>query len=278
MGLKENWWRFNYHMMRLVNIPVAKRALLLRSRVEGEIPNIRPILLAPVHRTSADVYAIAHVSPEFVSFVSTDSFGHNKAINFLQKHATTALGSVIWQENGISNPRARAVALAKDVEDRLDRRLIVAAFTQGEYQYDSVESVEEGLIGLLRRYEKRHLKEKGHELRIPIVPVGIEYDRKGRGLKESGMAKWLSKWIPFYPQWTIPAFRTRIVVRFGTPHYFDDQTPRQLTELVMKEAAELSNIPYTVDDHATPAIASSNGRVNPAKASDPLADTEKVST
>ena len=164
----------------------------------------------------------------------------------VQKHLTRALGSVIWQESGIANERARAVALARDVEDRLDRRLIVAAFTQGEYQYDSVDSIEDGLIGLLRRYDVRHLKKKGHEVRIPIVPVGIEYDRKGKGLKQSGVGKWMSKHVPLFPNWTIPGFRTKIVVRFGKPHYFDGQSPREMTELVMEEAARLSNIPYNV--------------------------------
>lgn len=244
LGLKENWWRFNYHVIRLGFIPVAKRALLLRSRVEGEIPNIRPILLAPVHRTSADVFALANVSGEFISFVSTDSFGHNGVINFIQKKMTSAIGTVVWQEAGIGNPRKRAVALARDVEDRLDRRLITAAFTQGEYQYDSVESIEEGLIGLLKRYETRHLKQKGHELRIPIVPVGIEYDRNGKGLEQSAVGNWVSKWIPFTPNWTIPALRTRITVRFGSPHYFDGRSARELAEDVMREAAELSGIPY----------------------------------
>jgi len=244
MGIKENWWRLNYHITRLTFIPAAKRALLLSSRVEGEIPNIRPILLAPVHRTSADIYAIVDVSGEFISFVSTDTFGHHRLVNFVQKYFTKSLGSIIWQESGISNARARAVALAHDVEDRLDRRLIVAAFAQGEYQYDSVDSVEEGLIGLVRRYEVRHLKQKGHELRIPIVPVGIEYDRKGKGLEQSRVGQWMSKWVPLFPNWTIPALRTKIVIRFGEPHYFDGQTPRQLAEIVMKEAAKLSNIPY----------------------------------
>jgi hypothetical protein len=244
LGLKENWWRFNYHTLRLGFIPVAKRALLLRSSSEGEIPNIRPIMLAPVHRTSADVFAIAEASKEFVSFVSTDSFGHNKLINFVQKTWTTAIGTVIWHEAGIDNPRKRAVELAKDVEDRLDRRLITAAFTQGEYQFDTVESIEEGLIGLLKRYETRHLKQKGHELRIPIVPVGIEYNRGGRGLQQSTVGRWIEKWIPFTPNWTIPALRTRITVRYGKAHYFEGQTPRDLAEEVMKEAAELSRIPY----------------------------------
>jgi hypothetical protein len=246
LGLKENWWRFNYHAIRLGFVPVAKRALMLHSRVEGEIPNIRPIMLAPVHRTSADVFALAEANSEFVSFVSTDSFGHNSVINFIEKQMTTAIGTVIWQESGIKNPRKRAVELANDVEDRLDRRLITAVFTQGEYQYDSVNSIEEGLIGLLKRYESRHLKQKGHELKIPIVPVGIEYDRKGRGLEQSAVGKWITKWIPFTPNWTIPSFRTRITVRFGTPIYFESQNPRELTESVMKEAARLSNIPYEV--------------------------------
>ena len=249
MGVKENWWRFNYHVIRLGFIPVTKSALLLSSRVEGEIPNIRPILLAPVHRTSADVFALAHVSGELISFVSTDSFGHNGVINFIQKNATAAMGTVIWHEEGIHNPRKRAIVLAKDVEDRLDRRLITAAFTQGEYQYDSVKSIEEGLIGLLKRYETRHLKQKGHELKIPVVPVGIEYDRKGKGLEQSAVGKWITRWIPFTPNWTIPALRTKIIVRFGTPQYFENQTPRELTESVMKEAARLSNIPYEVDEY-----------------------------
>ena len=201
-------------------------------------------MLAPVHRTSADVFALAESSSEFISFVSTDSFGHNGVINFIQKQMTTAIGTVVWHEAGIDNPRKRAVVLAKDVEDRLDRRLITAAFTQGEYQFDSVESIEEGLIGLLKRYETRHLKQKGHELKIPIVPVGIEYNRKGDGLEQSAVGRWLSKWIPFTPNWTIPAFRTRITVRYGSPHYFEGQTVRELAEEVMKEAAELSRIPY----------------------------------
>jgi hypothetical protein len=244
LGIKENWWRFNYHTLRLGFIPVAKRGLLLKSSSEGEIPNIRPIMLAPVHRTSADVFAVAEASKEFISFVSTDSFGHNKLINFIQKTWTTAIGTVVWHEDGIDNPRKRAVALAKDVEDRLDRRLITAAFTQGEYQFDSVESIEEGLIGLLKRYESRYLKQKGHELKIPIVPVGIEYNRGGRGLQQSAVGRWVSKWIPFTPNWTVPAFRTRVTVRFGSPHYFEGQSARELAVEVMKEAAVLSGIEY----------------------------------
>jgi hypothetical protein len=88
------------------------------------------------------------------------------------------------------------------------------------------------------------LKQKGHELKIPIVPVGIEYNRTGRGLEQSAVGRWVEKWIPFTPNWTIPAFRTRITVRYGSPYYFEGQSVRELAEEVMKEAAELSGIPY----------------------------------
>jgi hypothetical protein len=138
------------------------------------------------------------------------------------------------------------VALAHDVEDKLDRRLIVAAFTQGEFQPHSVESVEDGLIGLLRRYETRYEKEKGHELRIPIVPVGIEYEKDANGFERSRALQWLSGHVPQFPDWTVPAIGSKVVVRFGEAHYFDGRSPRELTEVVMREAADLSDIPYDI--------------------------------
>ena len=246
VGIKENWWRLNYHFIRLGAVPPARLAFRYKVRSEGEIPNTRPVFLAPVHRTSIDIYALAYLSREFISFVSTDSYGHSRVVNYLQRQSTKAMGSVIWQKTGIANVRNRAVALAHDVDDRLDRRLIVAAFTQGQYQPDSVESVEDGLIGLLRRYEVRHLKLKGHELRIPIVPVGIEYNANGNGLRLSKFSGWLESNLPKFPGWSVPAAKSEIVVRFGEPLYFDGRSPRELTETVMREAACLSNIPYNV--------------------------------
>lgn len=244
MGIKENWWRLNYHLLRLAAVPVAKRVLRLKINVENEIPITRPIFLAPLHRTSADMYVIANVAREFICYVSTDDFGHNRPVNFVQKQLTRSLGSVVWQERGTANTRRRAVTLARDVEDRLDRRLIVAAFTQGEYQPYAVESVEHSLIGLLRRYENRTLRDKGHDLRIPIVPVGIEYCHDGRGLELSGFVQWLSKRIPFFPNWTVPAVGSKITVRFGEPRYFEGRTPEEMTDLVMRDAARLGDVPY----------------------------------
>lgn len=248
MGTKENWWRLNYHVLRLVTVPVFKRALRITVKSEGEIPNVRPVLLAPIHRTSIDTYAISYVVKEFISYVSTDNYGHAGGVNFLQEQATKAMGSVIWHRTGMDNPRQRAVALARDVEDRLERRLIVAAFTQGEYQPFSVKSVEEGLIGLLRRYELRDQKRKGHELRIPITAVGIEYAHRDDGeFRQSKFAQWLADHIPYFPTWIVPAMGSTVTVRFGETHYFDSLNSRELTEKIMREAATLSRIPYEAD-------------------------------
>lgn len=249
MGIKENWWRLNYHAVRLVAIPVVKRAMRIKIRAEGELPITRPLLLAPVHRTSVDTYAITNVVDEFISYVSTDRFGHSGIVNYFQKQGTRAIGSVIWQSGGITNTRQRAVALAHDVEDRLDRRLIVAAFTQGEYQTMSVESIEDGLVGLLRRYEVRNQQDKRHDIRIPVVPVGIYYDRKGQGFGLSKTIKWLTEHVPFFPRWVVPSFGTEIVVRFGELQYFEDRSAREVTDIVMREAARLSGIPYHAQPH-----------------------------
>lgn len=260
MGVKENWWRLNYHGVRLVAIPVVKRLLRIKVLHEGDLPNIRPLFVAPVHRTSLDMYVVSSEIGEFISYVSTDAFGHSKFVNLVQRQATRSLGSIIWQESGIANARQRAVVLAKDVEDKLDRRLIVAAFTQGEFQYDAVNSVEEGLIGLLRRYEARHLRDKGHELKIPIVPVGIEYRHGKRGLVLSRSFGWMSRHVPFFPNWAIPAFGTQIIVRFGEPQYFDGRGAKVMTHIVMREAAKLSNIPFNVEVTTAPAPDTAEGR------------------
>lgn len=246
LGMRRKWWKTNYHAFRLGIITPWKRILRYEMRFEGSIPNTRPVMLVPVHRTSIDIFAISHVAKDFISYVSTDDFGHNRLANTAQERLTSALGSIVWHENGMSNRRARAVALARDVEKRLDDRLIIAAFTQGEYQPQSVDTIEDGLIALLKRYEGRHFKQSGQKFRIPIVPVGLEYDLNKKGLVHSRFARRLADYVPLIPRWTVPAIGSKITVRFGTPHYLDDQEPEELTRTVMREAAALSNIPYNV--------------------------------
>lgn len=247
MNVRKRWWQLNYHALRLAVIKPSKVMLRMGLQVEGRIPDARPVMLAPVHRTSVDTFAISYAIGDMISYVSTDSFGHSRVANAVQKWLTTALGSIIWEQRGIPNSRMRAIALARAFEQRLDHRLIVAAFTQGKYQPHSVDSIEDGLIGLLRRYEVRLERQSGHGFKIPIVPVGIEYDYEGRGLEYARTADVLAKYIPYFPRWTSPALGSKITVRFGEPHYFGELSTEDLTRTVMREAARLSNIPFNVD-------------------------------
>lgn len=246
LGIKQHLWRANYQSFRFGVIKPWHRILRYDMKAEGTIPDTRPVMLVPVHRTSMDIFAISHVAREFISYVSTDNYGHNRFTNRLQKHLTSSFGSIVWQQNGISNPRARALALARGIGNRLDQRMIIAAFTQGKYQPHSVDTIEDGLVGLIKRYEHRRLIRSGEEIRIPIIPVGLEYDLNGDGLVFSNIARRFADRIPLFPRWSVPAFGTKITVKFGTPQYLDDQSPTELTRDVMRQAAELSNIPYQV--------------------------------
>ncbi len=245
--VRHRWWQMNYHALHFGVVKPFKHALGYDVRAEGVIPESRPLMLVPVHRTSIDIFAISEVLGEFVSYVSTDNFGHNRIANWAQKLMTSALGSIVWQKKGIANPRARALALARDVEHRLSRNQIVAAFTQGEYQPNSVDTIEDGLLGLLHRHETRHLRKTGQEIRVPIVPVGLEYDHHGNGMVFSNFGRNLANVVPFLPHWIVPALGSSVTVRFGEPQYFDGRTPSEVAQEVMREAAALSNIPYRVD-------------------------------
>ena len=244
IDFRQKWWECNYKALLYGGIAPSRHALRFDVHSEGSLPSRRPLMLVPVHRTSIDTFVIAYFVREFISYVSTDAFGHGRFANAVQRYLTTALGSVVWKQKGISNRRARAVALARDVERRLDSGKIVAVFTQGEYQPDSVDSFEDGALGLLERYDKHIEKETGRRLQTQVVPVGLEYDYAGRGLVQSDFADRLATYLPGFPRWHVPALGSTITVRFGEPHYLDDQSALQLTHDVMKDAAELSNIPF----------------------------------
>ncbi len=218
------------------------------SHAEGNLPEARPLLLVPVHRTSIDIYAISYFIKDFVSYVSTDSYGHNRIANAIQKRLTSALGSVVWQQKGVANRRKRAVMLAQDVERRLSNGQIVAAFTQGRYEPNSVESFEDGILGLVRRFEEKHNRGAGDPIRIPIVPVGIEYDFRGNGLVPSRFASRLARYLPLFPSWDVPAIGSSVMIRFGQPRFFDEASIQDLTREVMREAAELSRIPFVANE------------------------------
>ncbi len=246
MNLKLRWWKCNTQLLRFGVVAPAKIVFGYDLRVEGSLPEKRPVLLAPVHRTSIDIYAISYAIREMVSYVSTDSFGHSRFANAVQKQLTTALGSVVWEQNAISNERQRAVVLTRAVEQRLSEDLIVAVFTQGKYQPQAVDSIEDGLVGMLQRYETRYERQNGTKVQVPIVPVGIEYDFEGTGLQFAKTADRLARVIPMFPRWTVPSFGSNVTVRFGSPEYIDGRSPEAVTHSVMHKAAELSNIPFKV--------------------------------
>jgi hypothetical protein len=199
-----------------------------------------------VHRTSVDIYVIADVTKQFVTYVSTDTYGHNRVVNWAQKVLTKALGSVVWQESGLANRRARAVALTRDVDYRIDNGMIVGFFAQGEYQPDSVETIEPGLFGLLQRYSSRTAKPFRFGKEVTVVPVGLSYDCRGKGLAQSRFADFLSKYVPLFPHWSAPARNTHVTVSFGEPHQFGGEDVGDFTARIMIEAARLSDIPYNV--------------------------------
>jgi 1-acyl-sn-glycerol-3-phosphate acyltransferase len=216
-------------------------------KFEGKLPEQRPLVLAPVHRAAVDMYAVSAVAGEFIAFVSTDAFGHGRVANRIQHALTTLLGSIVWPESHKVSARAKAVRLARDVDRRLDSRLILGIFVQGEYQPNSVETVEDGLIGLIKRYELRKVRiGNGREV-IPIVPVGISYESPQGGLVQSKFALWLSKFVPLFPLWSVPARGTHITVHFGEPKFIGDTKTEELTSNLMQDAAVLSGIPFNKD-------------------------------
>ena len=250
IDFRQRWWEFNCGVLRYGLVNPAKHVLRFDTRCEGTLPAARPLMLVPVHRTSIDIYAISYFIREFVSYVSTDSFGHGRLANAVQRYLTTALGSIVWHQKGMANHRARALALSRDVYRRLDSRKILAVFTQGEYQPDRVESFEDSALALLQRYQVRREKIDGEPVRIPIVPVGLEYDYSGDGLVQSRFADRLAKYLPAFPQWRVPVLGSKVTVRFGEAHYLDGTDTAEMAATLMKEAADLSKIPYTVTPEA----------------------------
>ncbi len=108
-----------------------------------------------------------------------------------------------------------------------DEGSILFGFPQACYQKD-VSRLEPGLVGLAGLYERK--TGKG----VSIIPVGIKYGSSSE-----------PKIFPLrYLRFPFPG--TSVTVSFGEPKHLDGHSPKELTEIVMKEAAELSNVPYRV--------------------------------
>ncbi|MCH8911718.1 MAG: hypothetical protein IH867_13405 [Chloroflexi bacterium] len=124
--------------------------------------------------------------------------------------------------------------------------MIVGFFAQGEYQQDSVETIEPGLFGLLQRYSSRTAQPFRFGKEVTVVPVGLSYDCRGRGLAQSRFVDFLNKYVPLFPHWSVPARNTHVKVSFGAPRQFGGEDVGEFTARIMMEAARLSDIPYNV--------------------------------
>ncbi len=183
---------------------------------EGELPKERPAIIAPPHQNHFDPVALVMAIDEYVGFVYV--------YNLKAKIASSISGIHL---NGV---RTKVHGLRfKRFFEFLDRKYLVAAFPQGTFQKEKVISFKSGIARLVQDYNS--LRQKN----TPFIPAGIEYKSPN----------YLPDILPI-PFTKIPLPGTSVTVRFGKPKYLDGRTPKELTEIVMREAAELSNIPYKV--------------------------------
>ncbi len=81
---------------------------------------------------------------------------------------------------------------------------------------------------------RSYLYESSSGRRVSFVPTGIEYR----------FPKHFPEIMPLLPSFMFPCPGTAVILRFGEPKYIGERGPKELTEIVMREAAELSRIPY----------------------------------
>jgi len=111
--------------------------------------------------------------------------------------------------------------------EHLDRDTLVVVFPQGKIEEKGVKTFKSGITELIRIYELKQGRE------VNIIPGGIEYQ----------FPKGLPKKIPI-PTSKFPFPGTKATLRIGKPKHIHGRDSMELTEIVMREAARLSNINY----------------------------------
>ncbi len=183
--------------------------------VEGELPKTGPGLVLLPHQNDLDGPALISGTGERL-FIVFDCLGtSNLPIRrFLRNSGGIKVGRY---------PNYKAMF------DAFSRGNIVAGFPQAHFSKPISES-KCGLIELVSLYERIPNR------RVPIIPAGIEYN--------------ISFGILPLRYLRFPFPGTSVTVRFGEPKQLDGKSPKELTEIVMSEAAELSRIPYKINTHA----------------------------
>ena len=207
------WFKNYYRTRKAAN--VAFRALY-RLNVEGEPFGIGPVLLMPAHQTNADGSSLMNAIEGPLAFVYSYRMGFHFPI------ISPWFRDILYNIGGIE-VRKRHFDFERFFSN-LANRIPIVAFPN-ECQPGAIGSFKTGIATLVSRYEESHKEQ------VAFVPVGIEY----RTLKHFGMP---ASFFHFPPPGTV------ITVRFGNPLYLAGTGPEKLTELVMRENAKLSKVPY----------------------------------
>ncbi len=190
-------------------------------KIEGELKKEGARVLLPTHQCSLDPIALMRGINDYLAFSYLAGF----------KSAFLAFFGLSIGGIRVKNNYMRYHPFFT----HLKRGSLIVAFPQGDVSFPQrqVSSYKTGIARLVQMHESSTGE------RVSFVPIGIEYQ----------FPKHLPEIMPL-PFFKFPCFGTAVIIRFGEPKYLDGRTPKELTEIVMKEAAELSRIPYKV---ATPA-------------------------
>lgn len=185
--------------------------------VEGELPKEGPRVLVLPHQNSLDAISLIRGIDEYLAF----TYKINEQAKLIGMWAMPYIGGV-----KVSNSYIHF----KKLFEHLDRDSLMVAFPQGVFENDKVSYVKSGIAKLAQIYEQSRKKE------VAIIPAGIEYK----------IPKHLPKTSPL-PIFKIPFPGTTAILRFASPKRLDGRDPKELTDIVMQEAAMLSKLNYAVN-------------------------------
>lgn len=209
-----NQWTENYFRVRaFTNFLFDK--FQYKVNVEGDLPKEGPRILVVPHQNTLDSLSLMRGIDEYIAFVYS-TYQIKKAI---------ALKVIPYHTGGIRVKKS--YVYFKRLFEHFDRDSLVVVFPQGDFENDCISIFNPGIAKLVEIYGQR----RGRE--VTIIPTGIEYK--------------LPKHLPkraFVPIFTFPFPGTMATVRFGKPKHMDGRNPKELTEIVMQEAARLSKLDY----------------------------------
>lgn len=209
-------WMDNYAKVRRFTNFVLDR-LHYKVEVEGQLPKEGPRVLVLPHQNSLDSLSLMRGIDEYIAFVySTYQIKKAIALKFIPYH----IGGIRVKESYVYFQR---------LFEHFDRDSLVIVFPQGDFEDDCVSTFNSGITKLVQIYEQRRRR------KIAIIPVGIEYQYP-RGLPKT---------MPV-PVFTFPFPGTMTTIRFGEPKQLDTKNHKELTEIVMREAAALSKLDYVL--------------------------------